>query len=374
MALTERYVSTTGAGAHDGTTAGNAWTLAEAITNAAAGHRVNILSNATYTLGAATTFPNGASEDPIEWRGYNSAIGDLENTGRASATAALTVTDFPVIDGGASHVITGGTFNLFKNIRFTVDQNADGFRAVASEACWRCLFENVNSSGSAATAFTVTADYTGLVDCDFILTSTSSGDVLTVDRGRITGCRAWTLAATPNTASVGFQLGLNASIFNCIAFNVGRGAELNHANTVDHCTFYDCNDGIWITGNQVTNLTNNIIYNMAAYAFTGTTVGNPLMWNNAAGALTSGRINTTTFGTVIEESDSIILTGDPFTNAGSEDFTLNNTSGAGALCRATSQLWAGEGDIGAVQHADAGGGGGGGGGGKQAGGGGGQVG
>jgi len=54
--------------------------------------------------------------------------------------------------------------------------------------------------------------------------------------------------------------------------------------------------------------------------------------------------------------NKIALTADPFTNAAGGDFTLNNTSGGGALCRAAG---AGGLDLGASQTAAAGGGGGG---------------
>ena len=55
----------------------------------------------------------------------------------------------------------------------------------------------------------------------------------------------------------------------------------------------------------------------------------------------------------------VILTGDPFTNAAGNDYTLNNTAGAGAACRAAGTPGGFPGssvigylDIGAVQHQD----------------------
>ena len=53
--------------------------------------------------------------------------------------------------------------------------------------------------------------------------------------------------------------------------------------------------------------------------------------------------------------NEITLTADPFTDASSYNFTLNDTAGGGALCRAAgSRAFR---DIGALQHEDAGGGG-----------------
>ena len=58
---------------------------------------------------------------------------------------------------------------------------------------------------------------------------------------------------------------------------------------------------------------------------------------------------------------NIILSGDPYTNQGI-DYSLNNTAGAGAACRAAGFPGArtdgnntGYGDVGAPQHQDAGG-------------------
>jgi hypothetical protein len=63
----------------------------------------------------------------------------------------------------------------------------------------------------------------------------------------------------------------------------------------------------------------------------------------------------------------VTLTGNPYTNSAGGDFTLNNTAGAGAACRAAGTPGAlpgvtqtGKLDLGVFQHADAGGGGGGG--------------
>ena len=62
-------------------------------------------------------------------------------------------------------------------------------------------------------------------------------------------------------------------------------------------------------------------------------------------------------------SHSVTLSGDPFTNAASGDFTLNATASAGAAARAVGApasilgvTGAGYPDIGVLQHQDAGGG------------------
>lgn len=362
MAFTERYVTSAAAGGGDGSS-GNPWTLADAIANAVGGDRINILSDATYTLGASATFPSGTAENPIQWRGYNATIGDLVNTGRATATAALTVTDFPLIDCTASFVITMGAYNSFVNLKITSGANGATVAGGAAYHLHRCQILNTHATGGAARCFSGGSNYGGTSDCDFAISSdNASAAALDPGRGGAFGCRVWH-TGTPNSAMIGILLtGVGPSAIGNLIFNVGSAfsGAATGTNTIARNTVYGANVGVLNPASGLV-IADNIFYNIATYAIGGTTGGNPLLWNNAMGALTSGRIDTTGLGTIIEEVNAITLTADPFTNAASEDFTLNNTAGGGASCRAASLLFGGFADVGAVQHEDAGGGGGGGG-------------
>lgn len=113
------------------------------------------------------------------------------------------------------------------------------------------------------------------------------------------------------------------------------------------------------TSSQITvSLVNNIIYGNGGYGVTFDHAPTLLFAaNNAYGSNTSGNRNNYS-----AESGAVSLSGNPFTNSGSNDFTLDNTSGEGAACRAagftTSVIGTAYQDIGALQHQDAGGGGG----------------
>lgn len=120
--MNEKYVSVAGAGAHDGSSAANAWTLAEMVTNIVATDRANIISG-TYTLTGNITFPSGSNEAPIEYRGYNSTIGDLDVA--RTGTGKHTTTNWPLIDATSSgHTINLGALNKFVNINFTSAHNS----------------------------------------------------------------------------------------------------------------------------------------------------------------------------------------------------------------------------------------------------------
>lgn len=115
MAYTERYVSVSGGGLHDGTSEENAWTWSEMSTNHSGATRINIKSGSYGTV-AGFTAQAGTAPTLTVFRGYNTTIGDLENQGRNS-DGTLNITNFPVIV--LSSFITPSIFVVFQNISFT---------------------------------------------------------------------------------------------------------------------------------------------------------------------------------------------------------------------------------------------------------------
>jgi hypothetical protein len=133
-------------------------------------------------------------------------------------------------------------------------------------------------------------------------------------------------------------------VLNCVAYNNGRSGLRNHGTY------------------QAVSIFGSIFSQNTAYGISaGLAFRAHLTINyNAFYSNTSGPRNNYTAG-----PNDVTLTGDPFTNAAAGDFSLNNTAGAGAACRAAGfpgvfpgGLTTGYLDIGAVQHQDAGGGGG----------------
>lgn len=81
MAFTERYTTSAGAGAHDGTSEANAFSWTEMVTDWNAGsrqgYRYNLKGNVTLAADAVFT-GDGTISNPIVLRGYSSTIGDLD--------------------------------------------------------------------------------------------------------------------------------------------------------------------------------------------------------------------------------------------------------------------------------------------------------
>lgn len=359
MAFTEKYVSVAGGGSHDGSSEANAWTFEEAIAApVGAGNRVNVKVG-THTLTASRTLPSGTTENPIEWRGYNSTIGDLETVGRATATGELDDTNFPLIDCGASYALTSGAYNSLRTLAVTGSGNVSLLILGTAPNVYRVRSAQTSASGASAKCITAAGVYGSVLDCDFLIASTNASAVAcSVGRSAFIGCRTWH-TGTPNAASVGYQVSdVGSCLAESIVYNFGTGIVVGGFNgQVFRNTVYGCVDGVRL-GDGGAAIAENIIYSMSGYGIKGVaSSGNSLLLNNAMGALTSGRIDTSTAGSIIEEVGAVTLTGDPFTNAASRDFTLNNTSGAGALCRAASKLFGGQRDLGAVQTQAASGGG-----------------
>jgi hypothetical protein len=155
--------------------------------------------------------------------------------------------------------------------------------------------------------------------------------------------------------------------------STGAGSALGILSLQNNTIANNTSDGVRITTDTAPAtfpnvFARNIIYGNGGYGIncTNLSTGENLALSiinesNAYGSNTSGaRAN---LGAGFGE---VTLTGDPFTNAGTGDWSLDNTASEGAACRGISFAYSGGtvtsyGDLGAVQHQDAGGGGGGGG-------------
>jgi len=131
-------------------------------------------------------------------------------------------------------------------------------------------------------------------------------------------------------------------IRNIVSNFTGDGIEIDNSgdtsmSNVLNNTIYNCTDGISILDpmtNAAVNARNNLLVNNSGYGITavsGATALHTFEDYNAFYNNTSGEVENITQG-----ANDITLTADPFTDAGSDDFTLNNTAGGGALCKAAA--------------------------------------
>lgn len=189
MAFTEKYVTTTGAGARDGSSEANAWSFADMIDAApAAETRVNIKAG-SYSAGATTLPANGTFLQPIVLRGYSSSIGDLDDQGR-SADGTLDTANMP--DFAITAAWTPSSYCYLQNLDIVNNGNINSALLSSSSvdevSLISCRFTNTTNNSSAACVLNdnnLTAE-----NCDFRCTGAAHGIIVNCDNTcYFVGCR-----------------------------------------------------------------------------------------------------------------------------------------------------------------------------------------
>jgi hypothetical protein len=319
----------------------------------AAGNKVWIKFG-TYNLSVNTlNVSNGApapsvggvsASVPMIWRGYDVTRGDeTANRPTFKPTAATYNVSLYVLNLTAAH--------------------------------W-CAVENLildaNSKANRGVGITGIAGTSDKVD---VLSAVSIG--FEISGGNISRCKA-------TGCNPGFQAG-TAILTLCEAVSGGGGFRANDSTAMDHCIARGCSGAgfagidttrLWTCTNCVSyghgsdgfslginhvNLFNCISYNNTGWGVNSSVGFAGAIFNCAVGSNIAGPTqNITSYKNI----GLITLTANPFTSSATADFSLNTTSGGGALLRGTgygtfpSGVTLGHPDVGAAQHVDSGGGGG----------------
>jgi hypothetical protein len=280
MAITERYV-TSGAGGGGSGTSGSPWTFAEAITNAVAGDRINVQSDAAYSIGA-TTFGAGVFNSPIIWRGYDSTIGDCDNLGRNS-DGTLNTTGMPQITVTGAWVPAAYVTLQSLNITAALGSAIINSTGVDFVTVISCRIENTESN-AAARAILVD-DQCAVISSDLVCSGATSSYAYSSDAlVRLIGCR-FEIASSTNCV----EINGNPTIIGCVFIKNGSlggsailiDSAINGAPPlIAACTFYNFTDAIKSTavhtasflvlvnnhctdcGQYVNNTTNITCYNI----------------------------------------------------------------------------------------------------------------
>jgi hypothetical protein len=356
MAWTERYVDAAAAGGGDGTTAATsgangAWTLAEAITNAAAGQRINIKAGTYANTTTARTFAAaGTTTSPVWWRGYNTAIGDRDADPTLTPPAITFTTGLCTFAGSHqtfSHLdisgantgrqlnTSGGNLTLDR-VRVENTNAAAGSVAVSnatssSNAFERCWFR-ATSSATRVFQNAVTADFVG---CTFTgggagLDSTTA--VRTLDCVfRATGSHGFQAITTGNISQI-----VGCTFRGCGGDGVRFDVLPTSTVVVANCLFASCG-GYGV--NNATGANANVVRRL----------GNAF-YNNTSGA-ENGFGDSPSLAQITEASD-------PHTS--STDLSLVTgalSKGAGQPGKFENEPYTSYLDVGAVQRQESGGGG-----------------
>lgn len=354
MAWTERYVSVTGGGLFDGTSAANAftWALMLAATENRQSKRYNIISGtyARTTSSDVFTVTGGAptAAAPMWLRGYGTVIGDLDANGRTGGTGALVTTGFPAITyttgnlttpnytiqtcldisgttSGSTGVLVTGQYNLGRWLKvFNTKDDVGGCYAVAD------------------------SNYGTYQDCDFRGGAFSRG--LSTDRANVFNSRFTGVTG----GSTGIYLGTFGGAYGCQFLDIDTGVALAGLMGFIVGNSFRNNATACISNDAQTLL----IENNAAWGpnsgtskfYKGGAVYPTFYRNNAVGNMAAGDANIGDYDVL----GAVALTADPYTS--STDLKPNSAAGGGALLKAAG-FWPYI-DIGAIQVIAAAGGGG----------------
>lgn len=300
----------------------------------------------TYTVTSASAVSggcwSGGSKSTYMLAGYNTSRGDNPTGTNRPLLQASGISAFTLISmgSGSSYVLAnmqvdGASLTSARGINSpgsnTVVVNCSAVNCtnsgIIAQSARRCVVTGCATTGN---AFSITASAS---DCTAYANTVSA---FAASGAALVRCIA---AANTGTTSIGFTAPVSAN--NCVAYGNGsHGFFFNVGFSAENCIAVG-NGASSGTGVGYDITANGGLYNCADF-------------NNAG-----GRTNATP---VLGDNSPISLSADPFTNAAGNDFSLNNSAGAGAACRATGYPGVldvgGTGylDVGALQHQDSGGG------------------
>lgn len=336
-----------------------------AALSANGGQTIYMKATASYVLTSVATFNQASSfARAVVIRGYTTTRTDNGQVTITTATNSTILFDCGFA-GSSLYNVVWRNF-IFSN---TAGTSAVGFNANTSN-CGNLMFVNckfigftnaiLGTSASVSTIATLVMD-----DC--LVTSCSATYAVDVDNGcTFLNCRFSSNTNSGIRSSAGNVVGA-ICVRRCIFDGNGASglalagsANDTYADVCDNVFYNNTTAGInQLTGKVLATIRNNIFDSngTAILAQSGSSGLSGFAANNAFYNNTTNRTNFT-----VGSASDITLSASALTAPGSNDFSLNNTSGAGASCRAAgfpgALLSGGTGyaDVGALQHQDAGGG------------------
>jgi hypothetical protein len=309
------------------------------------------ISTTSFNVSGGKIYDNSGAT----WEGYGSTRGDL---GTAPVLQAGVINISNLFEAAANTVIVR---NLISDANNKANSGYCFYSGSGRVTLYKCVAKNWPTGSSAG--FYLVSNGGLLISCIATGGASGSGGGFNINAAAVLiACESY------SNACIGFNsISSGAVLIDCLSYsNTGAstdGFSILGNSCITNCVAYgNGRDGFRITSTTAgTGLLNCIAEGNAGWGFSGGGSTRPLvaLFNCAGYNNTSGNVDTTNLtGT---NSGFQTLTGSPFVATASNNFALNKTAGAGALCRATGMpgifprgMTTGYLDIGAAQSAPGG--------------------
>lgn len=305
-------------------------------------------------------------------RGYNTTRGDCDSDPTLTR---------PVIQANVS---SGNAFSVSGNQSIVSSVDIYGVSSPSLRWSWgiilggnnclvyNCKFRGNFTAASPGACIGFSGAYPVVIGCEFDTTTTTSG-IVGHQGGTPTGALIYGNYIHGNSIGIAGNVNDNAWVIarNLILGNTGIGINCNNAgwHIIENIIDGNTSDGVRVTNGTQGLVRNNLLTNNGGYGlnasaanifFNPTYEGN-FYYNNTSGARNNLSLTPALWTNIFD----VDLSGDPYTNRGGGDYSLNNTAGAGASVRAAgypkrfvgylSTAIVNYMDGGALQHQDSGG-------------------
>jgi parallel beta helix pectate lyase-like protein len=313
-----------------------------------------VKATATYTITASLVLAGGTNLTPTNATTPNQVIGyttSRTDAGRATIQFS-TNTGITAFDGTNA----GGWYIS----NFVIDCNNLG-SSIGARPNVNSVLRNLLVKNCTSQAVNMANGTARLIDSEITLNAPAAGTGAVNQGGQSTVERCYVHDNTLGAGSAGIYLhGTGAAaLFNVVANNTGASGhgilvDTGSLNTIFNNTIYNNGqDGIQFSNNQAlgsnSTVRNNLLISNGRYGLNGYISpgwgkfpqwdGNAYFGNATAArndADDTGSTNPINAANPYSNTLDVTLSGSPFTNTATHDFTLNSTAGAGAAAKGTA--------------------------------------
>jgi hypothetical protein len=228
MAITEHYVASDGTDTWGNSTSSSTpCSLATALSNAAAGDRVNIKVG-TYTRTGTTTFAtNGTTTSPIIFRGVDGSWAPIPIT-RTGNYGAISSTLPRIAIDATFYWAVSGSYVWLECLKFTGSRNgAEGvvqFLTGTDRTMYGCIVENSNTAAGGTCNASAHASGDNYINSDLSVTSSTGYAASYCIYSSSNNARVFFCRLTSAGTSIGIRAGAGGTIVGNVIYGMGGHA------------------------------------------------------------------------------------------------------------------------------------------------------